>query len=63
MQTQPEAEKPEQLAKVYHEVAERSAKILGEFARKNLSANLSAAVTDELGIAKALRVEPNQVLS
>ncbi len=53
MQTQPEAEKPEQLAKVCHEVAERSAKILGEFAHKNLSASVSAAVTDELGIAKA----------
>jgi len=42
--------KPEELAKVYHEVAERAAKVLGEFARKHPQLG---AVSDELGIAKA----------
>src|SRR5581483_9708881 len=45
----PEAE---QLTKVLHEVAERSSKILGDFAAKQ-SESLSAAVRDEMGIAKA----------
>jgi polyhydroxyalkanoate synthase len=42
--------KPEELAKVYHDVAERAAKVLGEFARKHPQLG---AVSDELGIAKA----------
>jgi polyhydroxyalkanoate synthase len=42
--------KPEELAKVYHDVAERAAKVLGEFARKHPQ---MGAVSDELGIAKA----------
>ncbi|HZM35728.1 MAG TPA: class I poly(R)-hydroxyalkanoic acid synthase [Burkholderiales bacterium] len=42
----------EELAKVCREVAERSSKILGEFAKKQ-SETLSAAVRDEMGIAKA----------
>src|SRR3954470_25074490 len=43
---------PEQLAKVLHEVAERSSKILGDFAASQKE-SLSAAVRDEMGIAKA----------
>ena len=42
----------EQLAKVCRDVAERSSRILGEFAQKQ-SQSLSAAVRDEMGIAKA----------
>ncbi len=42
--------KPEELAKVYHEVAERAAKVLGEFAKKHPQL---VAGSDELGIAKA----------
>jgi polyhydroxyalkanoate synthase len=41
-----------EIARVYHEVAERSSKLLGDFASKQ-TANLSAAMRDELGIAKA----------
>src|SRR5438046_1436650 len=40
------------LPKVCHEVAERSSKILGEFANKQAE-SMSAAVRDEMGIAKA----------
>src|SRR3954468_20573275 len=43
---------PEQLAKVLQEVAERSSKILGDFAASQKE-SLSAAVRDEMGIAKA----------
>ena len=42
----------QELAKVCQQVAERSSKILGEFARKQTAA-MSAAVRDEMGIAKA----------
>jgi polyhydroxyalkanoate synthase len=42
----------EEIAKVYGAVAERSSKILGEFAQKQAE-SLSAAVRDEMGIAKA----------
>jgi len=42
----------EELAKVCRDVASRSSKILGDFARKQ-SQSLSAAVRDEMGIAKA----------
>jgi polyhydroxyalkanoate synthase len=42
----------EELARVCRDVAERSSKILAEFARKQ-SQSLSAAVRDEMGIAKA----------
>jgi polyhydroxyalkanoate synthase len=42
----------QEIARVYHEVAERSSKLLGDFASKQ-TANLSAAMRDELGIAKA----------
>jgi polyhydroxyalkanoate synthase len=44
---------PDQTAHVLHEVAERSAKLLGEFAKKDHASSLSAAASDELGIAKA----------
>ncbi|HEY6822513.1 MAG TPA: class I poly(R)-hydroxyalkanoic acid synthase [Burkholderiales bacterium] len=43
---------PEELSKVLHEVAERSSKLLGEFAARQKE-SLSAAVRDEMGIAKA----------
>jgi polyhydroxyalkanoate synthase len=42
----------EELAKVCHEVAGRSSKILGEFVQKQAE-GMSAAVRDEMGIAKA----------
>jgi len=48
-----QAVKPEDMHKVYHEVAERSAHILGEFAQRHIANSISAAVSDELGIAKA----------
>jgi polyhydroxyalkanoate synthase len=41
-----------ELAKVAQQVAERSSKILGEFARKQAE-TMSAALRDEMGIAKA----------
>ncbi|OGA10513.1 MAG: class I poly(R)-hydroxyalkanoic acid synthase [Betaproteobacteria bacterium RIFCSPHIGHO2_12_FULL_69_13] len=43
---------PAALARACHEAAERSARILGDFAQKS-AAGLSSAVRDELGIAKA----------
>jgi polyhydroxyalkanoate synthase len=43
----------EELQKVCREVAERSARILGEFAQRHVANSVSAAVSDELGIAKA----------
>ncbi|MGH8673750.1 MAG: hypothetical protein ACREVG_05525, partial [Burkholderiales bacterium] len=47
------AVKPEDTQKVFREVAERSARIIGEFAQRHVANSISAAVTDELGIAKA----------
>jgi polyhydroxyalkanoate synthase len=44
---------PEDMHKVFREVAERSARIIGEFAQKHVANSVSAAVSDELGIAKA----------
>ncbi|HEX5613043.1 MAG TPA: hypothetical protein VFX67_10320, partial [Burkholderiales bacterium] len=44
---------PEEAQKVLREVAERSARILTEFAQKHVSDSISSAVNDELGIAKA----------
>ncbi len=44
-------ETPE-ITRVCHEVAERSSRLLGDFAQKQTE-NLSAAIRDELGIAKA----------
>src|SRR3990172_8782755 len=42
---------PDEFAKVVHDVAERSSRILGDFARKQ-SEGMSSAARDELGIAK-----------
>ena len=42
----------EELAKVCHDVAERSSKILGDFVQKQAE-TVSSAVRDEMGIAKA----------
>ncbi|HZE59034.1 MAG TPA: class I poly(R)-hydroxyalkanoic acid synthase [Burkholderiales bacterium] len=42
----------QELAKVCQQVAERSSRILGEFARKQTQ-SMSAAVRDEMGVAKA----------
>jgi len=44
---------PDEAARILHEVAERSAKLLADFAKKDHAAGLSAAASDELGIAKA----------
>ena len=44
---------PDETARVLHEVAERSAKLLGEFANKDIGSSVAAAAGDELGIAKA----------
>ena len=44
---------PDETVRVLHEVAERSAKLLGDFAQKDHTSSLSAAASDELGIAKA----------
>ena len=44
---------PEETARVLQQVAERSAKILGEYAGKNVASSVAAATSDELGIAKA----------
>ncbi len=44
---------PEDMHKVCREVAERSARILGEFAQRHVANSVAAAVSDELGIAKA----------
>ena len=53
MPGKPQEGKPEDLAALYAQIAERSAKILGEFAQKHVANSVSAAVSDELGIAKA----------
>jgi len=53
MELQARTPDPEETARVLQEVAERSAKILGEYAGKNVASSLSAAASDELGIAKA----------
>ena len=49
--------------RVLHEVAERSAKLLGEFALKDHSSSLSAAAADELGIARAYMELYSKMLS
>ncbi|MBI1942503.1 MAG: class I poly(R)-hydroxyalkanoic acid synthase, partial [Betaproteobacteria bacterium] len=51
IKTQPPS--PEQTARVLQQVAERSAKILGEFAHKHVANSVAAATSDELGIARA----------
>ena len=44
---------PDDMHQVCREVAERSAHILGEFAQRHVTNSVTAAVSDELGIAKA----------
>ena len=70
MEPQVRTPDPEETARVLQQVAERSAKILGEYAGKNVASSLSAATGDELGIAKAymdlysrLAVDPSLVAS
>jgi polyhydroxyalkanoate synthase len=53
METKPQPANPEETARVLGEVADRSAKLLAEFAKKDLGASVAAAAGDELGIAKA----------
>ncbi|HWM40829.1 MAG TPA: class I poly(R)-hydroxyalkanoic acid synthase [Burkholderiales bacterium] len=48
----PNKTESEELAKVCHQVAERSSKILGEFVQKQAE-GMSSAMRDEMGIAKA----------
>jgi polyhydroxyalkanoate synthase subunit PhaC len=50
MESRPQSAKPEELAKVYRQVAERAARLLSDFAK---SRPQPATVSDELGIAKA----------
>jgi polyhydroxyalkanoate synthase len=44
---------PEETARMLQQVADQSARIFGEFAKKDLHATMAAASSDELGIAKA----------
>jgi len=53
MEAQQLAVKPEDTQRILREVAERSARIINEFAQRHVTDSISAAVTDELGIAKA----------
>jgi len=50
METRPQSAKPEEVAKVFQEVARRAAKVLSDIAKKRPQLG---AVSDELGIAKA----------
>ena len=50
MENRPQSAKPEEVAKVYREVAKRAAKVLNDLAKKRPQLG---AVSDELGIAKA----------
>jgi hypothetical protein len=50
MDSRPQAAKPEELARVYREIAERAARLLGDFAKRRPQ---PGAVGDELGIAAA----------
>ena len=49
---EPKVESGEDMAKVCQSVAERSSKILGEFAQKQVE-GMSSAMRDEMGISKA----------
>jgi polyhydroxyalkanoate synthase len=53
MDTKTQTPNPEETARVLQQVADRSARILGDFASKNMAGGASAAMSDELGIAKA----------
>jgi polyhydroxyalkanoate synthase subunit PhaC len=49
----PASPEAEELARISKEVAERSARILGEFAQRHVANGLTSALKDELGIARA----------
>jgi polyhydroxyalkanoate synthase len=49
----PKPPNPEETARVLHEVAERSARILADYAAKDPAAAAANAASDELGIARA----------
>ena len=53
MQERTDGVNREETARMLHEVAERSSRILQEFGRKNFEQSIATAVQDELGIAKA----------
>jgi poly[(R)-3-hydroxyalkanoate] polymerase subunit PhaC len=53
MQERADGVNREEAARVLHEVAERSSRILQEFGQKQLQSSISSAVKDELGVAKA----------
>ncbi len=53
MEAKLQAPDPEETARVLQQVADRSAKIFGELARKDIGSSVAAAAGDELGIAKA----------
>ena len=53
MDTKMQAPDPDETARVLREVAERSAHLLDEFAKKDFGSSMAAAASDELGIAKA----------
>jgi len=53
MEERTDGVKREETARMLHEVAERSSRILKEFGQKNLEQSIASVVKDELGIAKA----------
>jgi polyhydroxyalkanoate synthase len=53
----------EDTARVLQEVADRTAKLLGEFSRKDLHATMATAASDELGVAKAYMDLYSQMLA
>ena len=53
METPIPAPNADETARVLQQVADRSAKLLGEFAKKDLAHEAAAAANDEFGIAKA----------
>jgi polyhydroxyalkanoate synthase len=53
MDGKPQPPNPEETARVLHEVAERSARILADYVAKDPAAAAANAASDELGIAKA----------
>ena len=53
MEQKAQIAKPEEMARVLQSVAERSAKVLGEYAARQAAGGVAAAASDELGIARA----------
>jgi glyoxylase-like metal-dependent hydrolase (beta-lactamase superfamily II) len=53
MERSPDGVKGADTARVLHEVAERSSRILKDFSQKSLEEGIASVVKDELGIAKA----------